>query len=88
MGLNREEKLSCIISLEKDRKLGEWGKSALSKLLKEMGYRQALKDVKVCPECKGNGNIIETPVGRTFSTGCPTCQGTGKMKSGMIEGGD
>lgn len=37
--LKREEKLACIISLEKDRRIGEWGKSALRKLLKDIGLK-------------------------------------------------
>ena len=37
MKLLREEKLACIIALEGNKKVGEWGKSALSKLLKDMG---------------------------------------------------
>lgn len=36
MNLNREEKLACIIALEKQRRIGEWGKSALKKLLNNM----------------------------------------------------
>ena len=37
MKLLREEKLACIIALEKHKRIGEWGKSALTKLLKDMG---------------------------------------------------
>ena len=39
MKLVREEKLACIIALERKHKLGEWGKSALGKLLKDMGFQ-------------------------------------------------
>lgn len=37
--LNREEKLACVIALEKDKSLGAWGKSALKKLLKHIGLK-------------------------------------------------
>ena len=36
MKLLREEKLACIVALEKHKKIGEWGKSALAKLLQDM----------------------------------------------------
>jgi hypothetical protein len=39
VSLEREEMLSCIIALEKEKKPGEWSKSALRKLLKAMGLR-------------------------------------------------
>lgn len=39
MKLIREEMLACIIALEKERKSGEWSKSALSKLLKAMNLK-------------------------------------------------
>jgi len=37
--LTREEKLACIIALERERKPWEWSKSALVKLLKDMGLK-------------------------------------------------
>jgi len=37
--LIREEKLACIIALERERKPGGWSKSALAKLLKDMGMK-------------------------------------------------
>ncbi|KKK70153.1 hypothetical protein LCGC14_2926860 [marine sediment metagenome] len=40
--LCREEELACIISLENNKRLGEWGKSALTKLLKERGLKPKL----------------------------------------------
>ncbi len=39
VSIRREEILSCIIALERERKLGEWGKSALKKLLRVMGMK-------------------------------------------------
>ena len=35
--LSREEVLVCIIAIESQKRIGEWGKSALKKLLKSMG---------------------------------------------------
>lgn len=43
MRLCREEKLACIIALEKHKKIGEWGESALTKLLKDMRVRSNKK---------------------------------------------
>ena len=39
MKLNRDEMLACIIALERGGKPGAWEKSALAKLLKEMGFK-------------------------------------------------
>ncbi len=50
MKLTREERLACIIALERERKLGGWSKSALVKLLKSMGMK---------PQGKGVGSDIE-----------------------------
>ena len=43
MKLLREEKLACIIALEREKKPGEWSKSALKKLLKAMGLKPRLE---------------------------------------------
>ena len=40
ISLTREEAMACIIALERMRPLGEWGKSALSKLLLIMGLKE------------------------------------------------
>ena len=37
--LSREEVLACVMSLENTKKLGEWDKSALKKLLKALGLK-------------------------------------------------
>jgi len=37
--LEPEEVLACIIRMERARKLGDWGKSALAKLLKATGLK-------------------------------------------------
>jgi len=39
LALTREEALSCIIALEREKKPGGWSKSALAKLLKAMGLK-------------------------------------------------
>ena len=39
MELLREEKLACIIALEREKKPGGWSKSVLAKLLKSMGMK-------------------------------------------------
>ena len=39
MKLNRDEMLACIIALERVEKPHAWEKSALTKLLKEMGFK-------------------------------------------------
>jgi len=43
MKLTREEMLACIVALERERKPGEWCKSALSKLLKAMGMKARVR---------------------------------------------
>ena len=40
ISLEREEAIACILALEKVKKPGEWGKSALKKLLKAMGLKE------------------------------------------------
>ena len=37
--LEREEALACVMALERWKRKGEWGKSALGKLLKVMGLK-------------------------------------------------
>ena len=37
--LEREEILACIVCLEEAKRLGEWGRAALAKLLKVMGMK-------------------------------------------------
>lgn len=46
MSLNREEKLACIIAIEKQKKPDAWSKSALSKLLKEMNLKPRVSEGK------------------------------------------
>ena len=40
ISLEREEALVCVLALEREKKPGEWGKSALKKLLKAMGLKE------------------------------------------------
>lgn len=39
LSLEREEVLAAIIAFEKEKRPGEWSKSALKKLLKAMGMK-------------------------------------------------